>query len=162
MQDAASVGVLDGLRHAPQQLRRPPGVKMLAVASEAAALDELHGEEGLPLVLADLVDGHDVRVVELGGGLGLGLEAPQVGRGGELAGENHFQGDDPVERRLPRLVDDAHAAAGDLFQQLVVAEQASETLCRFPLERLTPPGRGLIHRARPVCRPGRDRRRPVW
>ena len=34
------------------------------------------------------------------------------------AGQDHLQRDDPVERLLPGLVDDAHAAAGDLGEQL--------------------------------------------
>ena len=34
---------------------------------------------------------------------------------GQLPAEDHLQGDDPVEAHLPGLVDDAHAAAGDLF-----------------------------------------------
>ena len=78
----------------------------------------------LALVLADLVDRHDARVVEVGGGLGLGVEPPDVGLVGELAGEDHLERDGPVEADLPGLVDDAHAAAGDLADDLVVAEVA--------------------------------------
>ena len=44
--------------------------------------------------------------------------------GRELAGQDHLQGHDAVEADLPGLVDDAHAAAGDLLQQLVIAEVA--------------------------------------
>ncbi len=43
----------------------------------------------------------DSRMVEVGGGLGLGVEAPDVGLIGELAGEDHFQGDLAVEANLP-------------------------------------------------------------
>ncbi len=78
----------------------------------------------LAIVRADLVDGHDVRVVEVGGGLGLGAEALHFRLGSETAGKDHLEGDDAVEADLPRLEDDAHAAAGDLFQQLVIAEVA--------------------------------------
>jgi hypothetical protein len=78
----------------------------------------------LPGLTADLVDGHDVRVVQRGGGLGLGLEPPHVRLGRQLPGEDHFEGDRPVQADLVRPVDDAHAAAGDLPQQLVVAEVA--------------------------------------
>ena len=78
----------------------------------------------LAVVLADLVDGHDVRVVEVGRRLRLGAEALHVGRRRQLAGQDHLEGDDAVQAHLPRLVDDAHAAAGDLLQQLVVAEVA--------------------------------------
>ena len=63
-------------------------------------------------------------MVEVGGRLGLGVEALHVGVGGQLAGQDHLEGDDAIEADLPGLVDDAHAAAGDLLQQLVVAEIA--------------------------------------
>src|SRR5438876_734391 len=55
-------------------------------------------------------------------GLRLGLEAAHVGRGRQLALENHLQRHGAVEADLPCLVHDAHAAAGDLLEQLVVAE----------------------------------------
>ena len=78
----------------------------------------------LALVLADLVDRHDARMVEVRGGLGLDVEPLDVGLGGELAGEDHLERDGAVEAHLPGLVDDAHAAAGDLADELVVAEVA--------------------------------------
>ena len=78
----------------------------------------------LALVLADLVDRHDPRMVEVGGRLGLGVEALDVGVVGELAGEDHLERDGAVEAHLPGLEDDAHAAAGELADDLVVAEVA--------------------------------------
>ena len=78
----------------------------------------------LALVLADLVDRHDARMVEVGRRLGLGVEPLDVGLVGELAGEDHLERDGPVEADLPRLEDDAHAAAGELADDLVVAEVA--------------------------------------
>ena len=47
----------------------------------------------LALVLADLEDRHDARMVEVGGRLGLGVEALDVGLVGELAGEDHLERD---------------------------------------------------------------------
>ena len=44
------------------------------LCGQAAALDEAHAEVVLALVLADLVDGDDARMVEVGGGLGLDVE----------------------------------------------------------------------------------------
>ena len=44
---------------------------------------------------------------------------------GELAGEDHLERDRPIEAHLPGLEDDAHAAAGDLADDLVVAEIAN-------------------------------------
>ena len=40
------------------------------------------------------------------------------------AGEDHLERDDAVQADLPGLVDDAHPAAGDLLQQLVVADRS--------------------------------------
>ena len=42
---------------------------------------------------------------------------------GQPAGQDHLQGDDAVEPALPGPVDDAHAAAADLLEQFVIAEQ---------------------------------------
>ena len=47
---------------------------------QAAAVDELQREERQALVLADLVDLHDVRVLQPGDRLGLGAEAGQLAR----------------------------------------------------------------------------------
>src|SRR5262249_41973177 len=38
------------------------------------------------------------------------------------AGHDHLEGDEPVERLLPCLEDDAHPALGDLPDQLIIAE----------------------------------------
>ena len=91
---------------------------------EALPLDEAHREIMLAVVLADLEDRHDPRMVEVGGGLGLGVEAFDVGLVGELAGEDHLERDGPVEAHLPGLEHDPHSAAGDLADDLVVAEVA--------------------------------------
>ena len=68
----------------------------------------------LAVVLADLVDRDDARVVEQGDGLGLVPEPAQLVVAGEQAGPDHLEGDGPVERDLAGLVDDAHAAAAQL------------------------------------------------
>jgi hypothetical protein len=146
---------------------------------QALALDEFHAEVMLVLVPADLVEGHDVGMVETGGDLGLGLEALDVGGGSELAGQDHLEGDETVEAHLPRLVDNAHAAAGDLLQQLVVAEitdAGAGRPCHRP-DRLRQPGEAilvdqegaqlggklgmLLHPLLPVGRPTRLRRLEV-
>src|SRR5262249_53118987 len=95
-----------------------------AVLGYAAVLNQFHAEVVPAVVLADLVNGHDVRMIEVGDGSRFGAEALHFRRGRQLAGEDHLQGDDAVEGNLPGPVDDAHAAAADLAQQLVVAEGA--------------------------------------
>jgi len=128
VQDAALVGVVDGVGERGQEpggfSRRRPAVGSRQPMRQAATLDELHAQVRMAGVGADLVDGQDVGVVEVGGGLGLGAEALQVGRGRPRAGQQHLEGDDATQAFLPRLVDDAHAAARDLVEHLVIAEVA--------------------------------------
>ena len=78
----------------------------------------------LAVVLADLVDRHDPRVVEEGDGLGLVPEAAELGVVCQNAGPDHLEGDGPIERDLSGLVDDPHAAAAQFPADLVVAEVA--------------------------------------
>ena len=78
----------------------------------------------LALVLADLIDRHDPRMVEVGRCLGFRVEPPDVGLIGKLTGEDHLESNRPVEAHLPCLEHDTHAAAGDLADDLVVAEVA--------------------------------------
>ena len=123
VQDPALVGVVHGPDHGEHALdfraRIAPGM-----LRQRGPLDELHRVVLLALVLAHLVDRHDVGVVEVRRRLGLGVEPLDVTARGEAAGEDHLERDEPVERHLPRLVDDPHPAPGDLLQQLVVAEVA--------------------------------------
>ncbi len=63
-------------------------------------------------------------MVEFGRRLGLGVEALHVVFAGQLSGQDHFQGYDAVKLHLSGLVDNAHAATGDLLQKLVIAEVA--------------------------------------
>ena len=123
--DAARVGVVHRLGDLPHERGRAAAAgaaRRRGPSGQARPVDEAHAEVVLPVVLADLVDRHDAGMVEVGRGLGLGAEPRDVGLVGELPGQDHLEGDGPVEAQLPGLVDDAHAAAGDLAKQLVVAE----------------------------------------
>ena len=62
---------------------------------EAGSLNQLHAEEITPLVLTDLVDRHDVRVVELGNRFGLILKSQSLGFRGKRSRLDQF------ERRPP-------------------------------------------------------------
>ena len=81
MEDAAGVGVVHRLGRLGHEPRGGPGVVAGSEPErrQAAAVDQLHAEVVLALVLADLVDRDDAGVVEQGDGLGLVAEPPQFG-----------------------------------------------------------------------------------
>jgi hypothetical protein len=59
---------------------------------------------------AEIVNSHDVGVVEPGQGLGFAGETFGKSRVAAQVWRQDFQGDDPVQLRLAGLVDHAHAA----------------------------------------------------
>ena len=90
---------------------------------ERLPFDELHRVVVHAVLFADREHRHDVRMLHLGRGLGLVLEAADLLRvvpGGE---RQDLQRDAPPQRNLLRLVDDAHAAAADLAHQPEVADR---------------------------------------
>ena len=132
VEDAALVGVVDGpcdRRHQPCRGARI-SAESLDLRGQVAAVDELHAEVVVAVVLADFVDRHDVRVVEVRGGLGLEPEALQVVGSGEAAGTHHLEREHAVQAHLAGLVDDSHTPLGDDLDQLVVAEIADARFTR--------------------------------
>jgi hypothetical protein len=141
VEDAVLVRVVHRPRHSGHHVRDPilprlplgggrlrvPGggarqAELAQARVQAAAIDQLHGEVGPAVILADVVDGDDVGVVEVARGRRLDVEALQgVGRPRQAA-QDHLEGDLAVDAHLPGPVDDAHAAARDLAEQLVIAE----------------------------------------
>lgn len=99
-------GLGDGVRAFPPGAGPAPR----PVGDGGAAGHEPHGEIMLQLVFPDFVDGDDVGVVQVRGRVRLALEHPQRLGSGQLAGEDHLQGDFAVQAALPGPVNDAHAA----------------------------------------------------
>ena len=102
---------------------------------QVAALEQLHGHEGHALLLAEVVDGDDVRVVQLGRGLGLALEADARALvGAELAGDDldrHLAAEHGVEG--PEHL--SHGALAELADDLELADLAE--LHPMPANRTT-------------------------
>jgi hypothetical protein len=94
-------------------------------AGDVAAAAELQREERQAVVFADLINLDDVGVLHAGEGLGFGLEPGQLPRGRVPAGQDHFQGDRPVQADLPRFVDHAHPAATEFAKDLVPRHRQS-------------------------------------
>ena len=126
------MGGVDGAGQGLDQLRRGAGVLGSAgqVLGQAAALDVLHGEERPAVVRADVVDLHDVGVDQAGDRAGLPAETGQLLGAAERPVQNHFQGDHPIQAALVRPVDDAHAAAAQLAQDLIARDVGQSGLVR--------------------------------
>jgi hypothetical protein len=86
------------------------------------ARNELHRKIVDAALLAHGVDRDDIRVVQLRGRLRFGAEAGDLPFIEHRREREHLQGDLPIERELPRLVHDAHAAAADLADDFVIAQ----------------------------------------
>ena len=131
MEDAAVVRVLHGPGDRLDVRRGPPGLERPALADhlpQAPALDQPHREVHHALGVADVVDRHDVVVLELRQRLGLVAESrlgPAVARDGRIAPPfrlDQLERDQPAGVALERPVDDPHAAGAKPLQNDVIAE----------------------------------------
>ena len=91
-----------------------------------AALDVAHRDEQMPALLADVVDRDDVRVLERGGVLRLAQEALAEGVVLGQLGREQLQRNVPLQARVVRTVDDAHAAAADELLDAKAQELAAD------------------------------------
>jgi len=86
------------------------------------AIEKFHGDEDLAVLVADVVDGADVGMVERGRGLRFALKTSQhLGIASDLVGEE-FQGDEAVKASVLGFVDDSHAAAPKLLGNAIVRD----------------------------------------
>lgn len=132
MDDAALVGVVDGVGHTGEEFEAVAGAEFLFLhlVEQRTAADEFHGEEGLGegepgsgLEFGDagFVDGRDAGVLELAEDFGFELEALEDLARAD-AGCDDLQGHGAVRVFLAGFVDDAHAALPDLADDLVAAD----------------------------------------
>ena len=87
---------------------------------ERGAVEELHDEEGAALFFADVVDGADVGMIE--GGRSFGFAAKTLERLAvlrEIFGQE-LECDKATKARVLSLVDHAHTAAAELFDDPVM------------------------------------------
>ena len=105
------------------------------------AVDELHDEHRLAVVLEDVVETNDVRVLEPCQGRCLALEAlAQLGVVGDPWVE-HLQRDVASEALVARTPDHAHAAAPDLLTEAIpVGDDVVDVLQERHLHGHTPGG----------------------
>jgi hypothetical protein len=93
------------------------------MALQVAAGDQFEDEVRAAAMLTDLVERHDVRVVERSDHLGFEAQpAERLSSRPQDACPDRLEGDDAIEPLVPGLVDKSHPAAGDLVEQLELAD----------------------------------------
>ncbi len=89
------------------------------------ACEQLHGDVGLAVLLADVVDDDDVRVAELSRGACLAQEAlPHLGQYlRRQVGMQRLDRELALDERIQRAVHGTHRAAADLAEDAIAAER---------------------------------------
>ena len=133
MDDALVVGELQrlaNLRHDGQRLLRRdlPRLQQLA---QVHAVHEFHQQVIEPVRLAEVVDRDDVRVVQPGQRLGLARNRSANFGSASCLRRQDLQRHQPVQLGLAGLVNHAHAAAAEAFEDF----ELREVLWRFPQTR---------------------------
>ena len=128
---------------------------------ERHAIQKLHGDEGLPVLLANVVNGADVGMIQSRGRLGFALKARQSLRIlGDIVGKE-LQRDEAMQPRVFRLIDDTHATAAQLLNDLIMGDGFTDH--SFPARRSTrmvvgsTRGVKTEYRATPRVRPAQPR-----
>src|SRR5262249_48809937 len=89
---------------------------------EALTDHVLHHEELVAPLDEEVVDQDEIRVAKAHGDARLALEALEcLGHGAKALGPNHLEGADLPQKEVLYLVDGAHAAASDLFEDPQIA-----------------------------------------
>ena len=124
MDDPFRVSRTECVRHLNSQLQHFLKRQRLAgnAVLQRRAVHEFHRNERLTVVFADFVDGADIWMVQGGGRLGLAVEAAQRLRVWSETVREELQGNEAVELGVLSLVDDAHPATPELFNNAVVRD----------------------------------------
>ncbi len=109
-----------------QHLARLHEIVGFRIVAQVPALEIFHRDIGEAALLADIVDGHDIRMIEAAGGFGLAKKTrsrfDEFGVA-EFTGERYgLDRHHAVDGGIAAQVDDAHGAASDLPLELVAAE----------------------------------------
>src|SRR5216683_3222544 len=124
MNDAALVRVMHGPGKGLHQrgcfpLRQRRAGNFLG---EAAARNVFKREKGSAVVLAHLIDLHDVWMLQAGHGLGLGAKSNPRCRVSVGAAEDHFERHETFERTLAGFVHNTHASSTQFRDDLVTRQ----------------------------------------
>src|SRR5439155_1288449 len=127
------------LRHDPHDVGNLDTLVRLEALLELTTLDELHRDIPDAAVLAKIVDGYDVGMIEPARRLRLPPEAGDHGRrisAGKLVRADGLERNDALDRWIVALVDHAHCTAPDFAPNLVFADAID--LCHGSLAHSVP------------------------
>jgi hypothetical protein len=90
--------------------------------TESFTVNEFHGDEGMVVLFANIINGADAGVIESGRGVrfaaktlqGLGILLQVIGQ--------KFQSDDAIKAGVQGLVDNTHSASTEFFQDAIVRD----------------------------------------
>ena len=113
-----SVGDLDAQRKQSFNLQRSPRNVML----QRHAVEKLHGNKGLPVLVINLVDGTDVRMIQCRRSLRFAAEAGQCLRVLGYFIWQELKGNKASESGVLGLIDHAHTTAAQLVDDAEVRD----------------------------------------
>jgi len=111
-----AIGNFNGERERGLVIHRLAGDEVL----QGHTVEKFHGDEGLSVLLAGVVDGADVGVVQRRRSLGLALKA---GKSLRVAGNffrQEFEGNEAMQPCVFGLVNHAHAATAEFFDDPIM------------------------------------------
>ncbi len=124
VKDACAVSSVQSISYLYRERQRLLRIKWLSgdQGFESRSLQVLHGNEGLAILFAHLIDRADVRMIQRGCSARLTVESAQRLRvGGEPVGKE-LQGDEAAKRRVLRFIDDPHTTAAKLIHDVVMRD----------------------------------------
>jgi hypothetical protein len=102
------------------------GLACLHPLFEALALQLLHDDKGMAVVVLDIVDGADVRVVQAGRRPRFAFEAVQRLAVADHVVRDELQGHMPAEAKVFSLINNAHASATDFPDDAIVGDRLAD------------------------------------
>ena len=125
MQHPALMGIVNRVR---QHRHERAGASWLETTlrqrmPQGLALDQFHAQKMLAPNFSNLVDRHDVRMLQPRGGFRLELEPPHPLLRIELIRQHQLQRDMPLQRALPRSKHHPHPAPRQLALQLIITQR---------------------------------------
>jgi len=115
---------IEGLGNLNRQVEQHIGFHRLSADPmfQGGPFHQLHGDKRLPVLLANIVNGANVRVVQCGGRLRFAFETRQRLRIAGHAFRKKFQRYEAVQPGVFGLIDHAHSAAAQSLHNAVMRE----------------------------------------